>query len=383
MVTKPTKPTLNPPALRSLGPVVFNQRVEGNITDFPVVVDFASDSNDYLEEKADQALAAYLAGSVNPGDLTGQAGRPVTVNFDEDGVTFGARVAQLNYIVNSDWSINQEVIDLSGGATLAQGDYFRDRWAATSGGADLTFDGTTATLDGAVGTVIEGQSWAGQTVTFSLENPDGAVHVGISAYGSGSGSVSGTITAGSGQRYVTLVVPATATGSLVLELATTGAVDFDVRLKLEVGPIPTAWEPPDESELSRCQTHWCSSFNRGVQPGDKADGNMAHLGYNPAGANYYDVDRIDYPVSPMRTAPTITAYSSFAVVAGSWHRYDSGGTLWAPVSVSPIRITQHTFTMRCTSSIGGVNQSRSFMGHWTADARPVMTGVNSAWVGAL
>ena len=67
---RPSKPTLNPPALRS-NPAAFSANAEGNVTDFPVVVDFNDQTMDYNEEVMDeveglrdQALAAALGGDL-------------------------------------------------------------------------------------------------------------------------------------------------------------------------------------------------------------------------------------------------------------------------------------------------------------------------------
>lgn len=149
-----------------------------------------------------------------------------------------------NLLVNGDWQINQR--GFAGGA-LAAGVFGYDRWQAHTSGANLSRNGFDLTLtSGAVRQTVEPALWgvtsfASTPLCVSVENLSGgslAVTV---------GSVSGTITAGSGRRFVVLTPAAGDTGNLTVQLApTTGAVTFRA-IKLETGAVPSAW-------LARSQT---------------------------------------------------------------------------------------------------------------------------------
>jgi hypothetical protein len=86
MAIKPTKPTSPPQALRS-NPENFSANAEGWIayqaTTFPNYIDAITD---FVDEKADEALAAAIGGDLPP--LTGQAGKVLAVKGDESGAEF-------------------------------------------------------------------------------------------------------------------------------------------------------------------------------------------------------------------------------------------------------------------------------------------------------
>jgi hypothetical protein len=86
MAIKPTKPTSPPQALRS-NPENFSANAESWIayqaTTFPNYIDAVTD---FVDEMADDALAAALGGDLPP--LTGQAGKVLAVKGDESGAEF-------------------------------------------------------------------------------------------------------------------------------------------------------------------------------------------------------------------------------------------------------------------------------------------------------
>ena len=223
-------------------------------------------------------------------------------------------------------------------------------------------------------------------MTFSLENPTGDIHVGLSAFETGTGSVNGLITAGPGQQSVTLVVPATATGALVLELATTEAVDFDVRMKLEMGPAPTTWEPPDESELARCQSHFAKTYSYDVEVGAVAasGGDQSCLigrGHETGTAGQARVAAgvvWKYPVE-LRGLPTVTCYNPLTGVVGI-RRVRSGAE--ANIPADPLFNGSRGILLRIDGS-SSISVGDLYYYHAVADARPDMSAVSSSWVGLL
>ncbi|WP_298494498.1 hypothetical protein [uncultured Maritimibacter sp.] len=138
MVDKPVAPTPPEPALRSQ-PSTYAANLDENIKFWPALLAYLIAVVNYVEEKVAQALAAYLAGSVNPGDLAGQAGKLIRVNEDEDAVEFfddpTDRVADIeqtlstvghrNKIVNGDFDVWQNGTSFTGTGFTA------DQWYLT------------------------------------------------------------------------------------------------------------------------------------------------------------------------------------------------------------------------------------------------------------
>ncbi|CAD5275512.1 conserved hypothetical protein [Bosea sp. 62] len=149
-----------------------------------------------------------------------------------------------NLLVNGDWQINQRGF---AGGSLAAGAFGYDRWKAHTGGASLSSSGFDLTLtSGAIRQIVEPALWG---VTSFASMP---LCLSVEALSGGSldvtvGSVSGTITAGSGRRFVALTPAAGDTGNLTVQLApAAGAVTFRA-IKLETGAAPSSW-------LARSQT---------------------------------------------------------------------------------------------------------------------------------
>lgn len=149
-----------------------------------------------------------------------------------------------NLLVNGDWQINQR--GFAGGA-LTAGAFGYDRWKAHTGGASLNRSGFDLTLtSGTIRQIVEPALWgvssfASMPLCLSVEDlSGGSLDVTV-------GSAAGTITAGSGRRFVALTPAAGDTGNLTVQLApAAGAVSFRA-IKLETGAVPSAW-------LARSQT---------------------------------------------------------------------------------------------------------------------------------
>ncbi|MFM9941400.1 MAG: DUF2793 domain-containing protein [Hyphomicrobiaceae bacterium] len=168
-----------------------------------------------------------------------------------------------NLLLNGDFQINQR--SFPGGA-LGAGGYGFDRWKADTGGASLTLSGTTLTLaSGAIMQAVESSLWgvanfASTQVTVSVESPNADLSVSF-------GSATGTITAGSGRRSLTLTTAAGDTGNLALRItkATAGSVTF-ARVKLELGATATSWQPRSRAdEFAACQRYYHRRGNQFAQ----------------------------------------------------------------------------------------------------------------------
>ncbi|WID98771.1 DUF2793 domain-containing protein [Bosea vestrisii] len=157
-----------------------------------------------------------------------------------------------NLLINGDFQINQRAF--AGGA-LAAGAYGHDRWKA-SGASSMTLAGDVLTLaSGEITQLVERAFWgmaslASTTVTLSVEAPTQDLAVTV-------GSASGTITAGTGRRSVTLTTAAGDTGNIAVRLARSGAGSASFgRVKLELGTGATPWQPrPEESWLAARYCH--------------------------------------------------------------------------------------------------------------------------------
>lgn len=196
-------------------------------------------------------------------------------------------VPQPNLLINADWQINQR--GFAGGA-LAAGAYGYDRWKAHTGGADLTRSGFDLTLtSGAIVQIIEPALWglssfAQVPLCLSIEDSSGgALSITI-------GSVSGTISAGTGRRSVALTPAPGDSGALSVRLApSAGAVSFR-RIKLEFGSAATPWLARSMTqERQLCERYYC-----------RLEANLFLDAYQAASA--YQRQIITFPTR-MRTAP--------------------------------------------------------------------------------
>lgn len=159
-----------------------------------------------------------------------------------------------NLLINGDWQINQR--GFAGGA-LAAGAFAFDRWKAHTGGATLSRNGFDLTLSaGAIQQTIEPSLWGASSfaltpLCLSVEGLSGG-SLAVSV-----GSVTGTITAGSGRSFVVLTPASGDSGNLTVRLApASGAVSFR-RIKLEEGAQATPWQARSAvAELHLCQRYY-------------------------------------------------------------------------------------------------------------------------------
>lgn len=151
-----------------------------------------------------------------------------------------------NLLINGGFTINQRGF---AGGVLTEGAYGFDRWKAGAGGCTLSVSDGVVTLTGAVAQIIEAPDLAGQTVTLSVEDPDADLAVSV-------GGASGTISAGSGRRGVTLTVPSGETGNIAVRITVAAETSFR-RAQLEIGPLATPFERrPIGLELGLCRRYF-------------------------------------------------------------------------------------------------------------------------------
>jgi hypothetical protein len=216
----------------------------------------------------------------------------------------------LNLLANAELVVNQR---LFAGGALAAGVYGFDRWKAGTGGCTLTrATNGTITLTGPLIQVIELPGLASAQVTFSIESPSATLTVDIAG-------VSGTITAGSGRRSITLIVPAVATGNITVTLSGT-AVSF-ARPMLTVGSSALTFQRvPLAIELAICQRYFCKTYESTIAPG--AVTLNGAIAINPA---YSGVGGVMFNFmfpAQMRATPTVTVYSTGSGAAGFMRRSD-------------------------------------------------------------
>ncbi|KAF1016173.1 MAG: hypothetical protein GAK31_01662 [Stenotrophomonas maltophilia] len=168
---------------------------------------------------------------VYPNSKSGDPARLMTqkinANFEE---VYGA-LGIGNMLINCGVPINQR--DFAGGA-LAAGAYGYDRWKAGTGGCNVTINASTGVFthtSGPLQQVVEAPQLAwGKKLTISVEDPSVSITVSV-------GGATGTITAGSGRRGVT--VTPSGSGNMVVQLTATGATYSRPKLERGIRREPT------------------------------------------------------------------------------------------------------------------------------------------------
>ncbi|WP_049400002.1 hypothetical protein [Stenotrophomonas maltophilia] len=195
------------------------------------VIDTTTDHGSY---KGDPAKVAFDKVNANDAELYALLAGLAGVGGDNMLISCGIPVNQAGF---------------SGGA-VAAGAYGYDIWKAGTGGCNVTINATTGVFthtSGPLQQVVESPLLAwGQPLTISVENPSGNVSVSV-------GGATGTITAGTGRRGVT--VTPSGSGNMVVQLTATG-VTYS-RPKLERGSVATPFVPvPLALDLAMVQRYF-------------------------------------------------------------------------------------------------------------------------------
>lgn len=260
------------------------------------------------------------------GDLP--AGRLILVMYDGSafrvlaGVTAGSsdflRRSFRNLLINGDLAINQRVF--AGGA-LSAGVYGYDRWKASGAGCSVSVASGTVTLTGTIEQVIEAPSLASTSVTVSVGDPSADIGVDVAG-------VTGTITAGSGRRSVTLALGSGVTGNVSVKLSAGTSRTFK-DAQLEVGSTATPFERRQIGmELLLCQRYFAKGWRLETAPGTTYAGGAgfqdgwvtAHWPTHKP-TNYLGSVDAWLPVE-MRATPTVTWYDA----AGTANKFSAYST---------------------------------------------------------
>ncbi|MDG2508624.1 hypothetical protein [Stenotrophomonas maltophilia] len=183
------------------------------------------------------------------GDPARLMSQKINGNFEElyGSVSGLAAVGGDNMLINCGVPINQR--GFAGGA-LAAGAYGYDRWKAGTGGCNVTINATTGVFthtSGPLQQIVEAPQLAwGQPLTISVENPSGSISVSV-------GGATGTITAGSGRRGITLTP--SGSGNMTVQLTASGVTY--ARPKLERGSAASPFVArPQALEVALCQRYY-------------------------------------------------------------------------------------------------------------------------------
>ena len=214
-----------------------------------------------------------------------------------------------NMLINCGVPINQRGF---GGGVLAAGVYGYDRWKAGTGGCNLTINATTGVwthVSGPVQQVIESPEGAwGVPITVSVDSPSVDLNILL-------GGSSGTITAGSGRRSVTLIP--SGSGNMTFQITPTASSTYS-RIQIERGSSATDDEYRNKTlELTLCQRFYEKSYSLGVSPGTiTPQGQLLYqiTGLTPATNSF--LTRVSFQVSK-RAQPAITAYNPSTGAAGT------------------------------------------------------------------
>ena len=116
-----------------------------------------------------------------------------------------------NLLINPEFQVDQRNTYLGGtsGRTVGAGNFFVDRWRAPSGAGSILISqrnyGIALDAAGSIEQPVEFPNLGGEMVTVCLDSP--SVNVLVTLTDLGPNSVTGTITAGQGLRWVSMVVP--------------------------------------------------------------------------------------------------------------------------------------------------------------------------------
>lgn len=247
-----------------------------------------------------------------------------------------------NLLINGDMLINQRQF---AGGTLAANTFGYDRWRSASGAAATisvnTSSGLITHTSGSAIQAIENIATltAGRAITISVEDPTANISVFVGASAGTTTNVTGTITAGSGRRSVTVTPPAGGSGHLYVNLTAASATYR--RIQCELGDRATEWDArPAALEILLCQRYcWAPAARSNMGVGHQRAGSIAVIFYR-------------FPVE-MRVAPTVTVNA-----VGTIFDPVAAATL-TPSGVSPIAIGPDGCSLSCTGIAGTVGTAVS------------------------
>lgn len=224
-----------------------------------------------------------------------------------------------NMLINGDMRINQRVF---GGGSLAASTFGFDRWFADSGGANVSISasGVITHSSGTICQVIEAPRGAfGVSVSVVVGDlSGGSLNVNV-------GGVAGTITAGTGRRYVNIVTPSsTGTGNLLVKLTpASGSVTYREVSVMRGGDMAAFEYQPTAFALIQCQRFYEKSYPLNVAAGTVTDaGQSALFLYGVSSPNFAAGYTTDFKVSK-RGIPAVTLYSPNSGASGKMY---SAGT---------------------------------------------------------
>lgn len=258
-----------------------------------------------------------------------------------------------NLLINCGIPINQR--GFAGGA-LAAGVYGYDRWKGGVGGCNFSINSTNGVFShnsGSIRQIIENpQSAWGNQLTFSVEDPSGSIQVSV-------GGATGTISAGSGRRSVTL----SPTGSGNMDVIITASGVTYSRPKLERGPAATRFAFSQvSSELLICQRYYEKSYEINTIPGTAT----RIACYNSSALSGY---LLSSPVVRFcvlkRAIPSIGIYNTQNGSIGQLSENDTGGshTFNKPAGADFIStVSFEAFVSNGTATPGNIERF-----HWVAE----------------
>lgn len=184
MAVKPTKPTVPPAPSRANPGSDFSLKADAHAAFLGPHVDYMNATNDFVDQRADDALAAAIGGTLPP--ITSKAGQYIRVNNAGTAVEFGPLADQENRIINgafdfwqrgaSQTTVGYGSVDrwrnafLTGSVTMSRQEFATGEMLGSNSPTYFlrqTVSGLTLASDNARAMQhIEGvRSYAGQTIT--------------------------------------------------------------------------------------------------------------------------------------------------------------------------------------------------------------------------
>jgi hypothetical protein len=227
-----------------------------------------------------------------------------------------AGIAGQNMLINGDMRINQR--GFAGGA-LAATVFGYDRWFADTGGANISVSaaGVITHSSGAICQAIEAPRGAfGVSVAVAVGDlSGGSLNVNV-------GGVTGTITAGTGRRYINLVTPSsTGTGNLLVKLTpASGSVTYR-EVSVVRGADMAAFDyAPISLELVAAQRYARRGFLqlRGAVSSSSGSGTWIATEMRAAPSVSFSSTNYLFGCSSIGAAPSATGVEIYVTAAGAY-----------------------------------------------------------------